>query len=171
MHSRKISARYKAIKTIIVILFSLIAITTAGTNIALHKPAYANGYYLDSKPEKAVDGDTLTAWNSGCHHPAWLEIDLKDNYNIDSINVNLAQTPDGMTAFQAWAFSEEDSMMVARWVGYTKNGSWLRKGFNEPLRNIDRIRICSENSPSWISFNEVAVIGVFGKRKKCGLEI
>jgi hypothetical protein len=140
----------------------------AAINIALKKPAKASSVYIDSKPDKVVDGDTATAWNSGNYHPAWWEVDLKGNYDIDSINVKLDQTPEGLTAFQAWVYSDDDSMMVARWNGYTKSGAWLPRGFHQPLLGIQRIRICSESSPSWISFFEVRVIGVPSKHNPTG---
>jgi serpin B len=150
-----------------ILLFSLYAITNAGghKNIALNKPVHAQSSYLDAMPENAVDGNITTCWNSGTFHPSWLWIDLKGNYNIDSININLAQTPAGLTAFQAWAYNRNDSMMVARWEEHTVNGSWLRKGFDSPLQNINKIRICSEYSPSWIALYEVVIIGTHSKKR------
>jgi hypothetical protein len=68
-------------------------------------------------------------------------------------------------AFQAWTYSDDDSMMVARWEQTTEHGTWLRKGFGEPPRNVSSIRIRSEYSPSWISFIEVVVIGKPGSKK------
>jgi serpin B len=158
--------RFKAIIAVLLVSFLFSAPATAGTNIALNKPAFADSYYLDSDPGKAVDGDTSTAWNSGRWHPAWLGIDLSGKCAIDSINVKLAQTPAGATAFQAWTYCKDDSMMAAQWNGPTQDGSWFRKGFDTPLQNVESIRICSESSPSWISFYEVTVIGTITKRKQ-----
>jgi hypothetical protein len=150
-------------------LFSLLAVlliwlSSGSSNIALHKPVFASGTYIDCGPDKAVDGDTNTSWNAGTYHPAFLEVDLEGSFTIDSINVKLNQTPEGQTVFQAWVYNGNDSTMVTRWSGHTKMGSWLLCGFGCPLERVDRIRICSEYSPSWIAFLEVAVIGRMSTR-------
>lgn len=168
MKGLNIPSRFLFISLCVIMISWFNTLVSAATNIALKKPASASGVYLDNIPPKAADGDTATAWNSGGYHPAWWEVDLKGNYDIDSIDINLAQLPDGITAFQAWFYHDDDSIMVARWKGYTKSGYWLRKGFHAPILEINRIRICSESSPSWISFFEVRVIGVPSKHNPTG---
>lgn len=129
-------------------------------NIALNKPSIASSSYTpDTGPEKAVDGDTITAWNSGKYHPAFLEIDLQGTFSVMGIALKLNQSPAGKTAFQAWVVTGTDTSMAARWVGETKIGSQLDTIFMNPLRAIHKVRIVSEASPSWISFLEVTVSG------------
>ncbi len=56
-------------------------------NLASGKPATANSSYQTLTPDKAVDGNLGTMWNSGGFNPSWLKVDLESILTIKSIKV------------------------------------------------------------------------------------
>jgi len=59
----------------------------AQDNIALGRPATASSSYSDMTPDKAVDGDLGTIWNSGGFSPSWLKVDLETITEISRMKV------------------------------------------------------------------------------------
>ncbi len=79
-------------KRLFLLLCFVPAVAFCSENIALNKPATANGTHVSSSPSYAVDGDYQTDWNRGWYidegtGPAWLIVDLLAPYNIDQINL------------------------------------------------------------------------------------
>ena len=56
-------------------------------NLALNRPAWASGEYLDMTADKAFDGDPLTGWNGGGWAGHWIAVDLGWNYAVSQIKL------------------------------------------------------------------------------------
>lgn len=102
-------------------------------NIAQGKPASANSVYSTDVPERAVDGDWYTLWNSGAHgtagSPQWLTIDLQSLYPIDLIRL-VFDVYDSSYAGYTNVYNLYRSDDMSTWVLV---GSGTLVDFNDPI--------------------------------------
>lgn len=56
-------------------------------NLALKSPIVGSGVYQANSADRAVDGNTDTAWNAGGYPPQWISIDLEASSTIHSIRL------------------------------------------------------------------------------------
>lgn len=129
-----------------------------GDNLALDKPVKASASLSDEPPENAVDG-TSSRWGSGADAPQWIEIDLDGLYVIGSLRLTVDQWPDGETLHEIWVVGEDGKLRkVAELQGWTSDGQVLEWEPESPLNEVRVIRIVTTVSPSWIAWEEIAVI-------------
>jgi hypothetical protein len=141
------------------IIMSIVSFLTVGhaqaelVNVAPSGVVTASGTYLDQTPDKAVDEDFLTQWNSGDYPPQWIEIDLGDAIQIKEIRASITQVPDGDTHHDVYL----DGVLSFSWDGFTVNQEVLTHAFDTPV-TAQVLRLETTSSPSWVGWREVQIM-------------
>ena len=124
-------------------------------NLTRGRPVRASSSLADRPPEYAVDGHLRLIWGA-LEAPAWIEVDLGRYATVGRIQLVTAQSPSGRTLHVVlgkgrsgrWrrltAFQEE-----------THDGQLLRFTAARAWKGIRRIRVVTQQSPSWVAWREV----------------
>ncbi len=135
------------------------ALPTSG-NLALNQVVTASRGERARPASRAFDGNLDTDWGSGDFPPQWIQVDLGAPAAITQVRLLVTQNPNGRTVHRILAGLSESSLKeVHRFEGVTKSGQWLDVTFAEPLGNVQYVRIETLESPSWVGWVEVEVIG------------
>ena len=128
-------------------------------NLALNQSTTASNS-LQSPANMAVDGNTSTSWGAGAGAPQWIEIDLGAPARITRIRLLVTQHPYGDTLHRILVHSVNgDFSEVVRFEQYTSTGQWLVFTPETPLEDVQIVRIETLNSPSWVGWLEIQVLG------------
>ncbi len=126
----------------------------------LHPSATASASLPDSPPSNAIDGDPETIWNSGAGPAQWLQIDLGKPITVSAIRLVISQYPAGETVHQLWGGAEANNLtLLHEFKGFTQDPNPLEFKPSAPLTNIRYIKIVTTQSPSWVAWREIEVIG------------
>jgi hypothetical protein len=110
--------------------------------------------------EFAVDDELATSWGAGDFAPQWIEIDLGAPATITGIRLLTSQSPDGDTVHLISVRSEGDDFFeVYRFEKFTRDGEWQIFTPDVPLENIRVVRIETTESPSWVAWAEIQILG------------
>jgi hypothetical protein len=114
----------------------------------------------DSPGSYAVDGLANTAWNSGQPPHQWIEVDLGEAHTVESIRLLVAQDPSGSTRHVISVKGESgDYQEIATLTGDTAENEWLEVPLSGPLEGIRFIGVETFESPSWVAWREISVVG------------
>jgi len=133
-------------------------------NLSAGKPVTASQSLPGEPPEGAVDGGELAKWGAGAAPPQWIEIDLGAPATITEIALEVSQFPDGHTVHRVYGRGPSGpEQLLALLQGTTHDGEWLLapKGA-AAWTGIRFVRVETVESPSWVSWFEIEVIGVPG---------
>ena len=122
-------------------------------NVAPQGTVTASGSYSDQTPDKAIDEDWYTYWNSGDYPPQWIQVDLGKNFLIQEIRAPITQLPDGQTHHDVFM----DGNLSFSWDGYTVDQQTLSHVFNPPI-NVRTVRVETTESPSWVGWREIQLL-------------
>jgi predicted amidohydrolase YtcJ len=141
-----------------------VPIAFVGGNLALGRPVTASSTLPEFPLEMAVDGvddrNQFNWWSSGEFPPQWIEIDLGAPAMIEGIRLTASQAPPGDTRHLVWGIREDGtSILLHEFSGATDDAFVLEYAPEEPWEGIRRIRIETVESPSWVSWREIAVFG------------
>jgi predicted amidohydrolase YtcJ len=132
----------------------------ASGNLAVNRSTTASNSLPDKPPRFAVDGDESTHWASGDGPTQWIEVDLGAPATATEIRLLPSQYPEGNTLHvlsvrgESGVFTE-----IHRFAQFTRDNDWLVFEPGTPLENVRFLRIETLESPSWVSWFEVQVIG------------
>jgi hypothetical protein len=130
------------------------------TNLALKAAVAASRSLADQPAAAAVDGLLDTQWGAGGDAMQWIEIDLGKASTISGLRMTVSQYPNGYTVHQVWARAATESLkLVHEFKGDTSEDQMLAFTFDVPLTNIQFIRIVTTQSPSWVAWKEVEILG------------
>lgn len=130
-----------------------------GANLALSKTTRVSAFTSDQSGSLAVDGDLGTLWNSGGGPAQWIEIDLGGAYNILEVKMAVSQFPEGRTVHNLLgAGSDRNFAQLAVFDGSTRDGEVLSYSPDDPINEIQFIRVETSVSPSWVAWREIEVI-------------
>ncbi|OLP20358.1 hypothetical protein BST81_01085 [Leptolyngbya sp. 'hensonii'] len=107
-------------------------------------------------PDKAIDGDNNTGWNSGnvpWFSPQWIEIDLGQASTINQITGFVDQWPSGYTKHNIYL----DGIFNFTWEGDTAYSSLLSYIFQSPV-TAQKVKIETTISPSWVGWKEFQIL-------------
>jgi hypothetical protein len=128
-------------------------------NLAFGKEVMASRSLPDQPPEYAVDGQP-TQWGAGSDAPQWIQVDLGAPETVTLVRLVVAQWPAGETVHQIWGGGPgEDLSLMHEFRGYTEEGQILEFIPDAPLEGIQIIRVVTLESPSWVAWKEIEVIG------------
>ena len=110
--------------------------------------------------QNAIDGDLETIWNSENLPAQWIAIALDDLYLAEKVELVVAQTPAGPTTHVLWVDNGSGVRTFFRRFAdvHTEDGQTLTIEFNPP-RPIKEILIQTLQSPSWVAWREVRILG------------
>ena len=128
------------------------------TNVALLGSALASDG--QDSAQMAIDGDVDSIWNSGNYAVQWFMINLNSFYQVDSLELVVAQAPAGETSHEIWL--GDISGTLEKYYVFnqidTADGKTLDLAI-EPAKIIDRVLIRTVSSPSWVAWRDVRVFG------------
>lgn len=133
----------------------------ASGNLALNQSVTASNSLTENPVRFAVDGDESTHWGAGDGPTQWIEVDLGAPATITEIRLLVSQYPEGNTLHILRARGETGNYSeIHRFNQPTRDGDWLVFQPGTPLQNIRFVRIETLESPSWVSWFEIQVLGV-----------
>ena len=129
-------------------------------NVALSQPASASRIQAGNLPAMAVDGLANTWWSAGAIAPQWIEINLGAPTNIFEIRLLTSQSPNGATVHRIRALTADGNWItLTEFSGNTNDSEWLIYIPEEPLDDVQFIRVETISSPSWVGWREIEIIG------------
>jgi F5/8 type C domain len=132
------------------------------TNLAYGKRVAASGTYGEHVAANAVDGDGETFWNAGGFPPQWIEIELGQPYNIKGVRLITSQSPAGPTTHEVYGKGPGTNgawQLLQRFQGNTADGEVLDETWPQPVTGIEGIRVITTQTPSWVGWREIEIIG------------
>ncbi len=136
-------------------------------NIALGQPATASRSLPDEPTSNLTDGSDAQ-WGAGSDAPQWVVIDLGEPQAIREVTLQVAQYPAGETTHQVWAqLSDGRFVLLETLQDSTNDNDLLTITLDQPLSAVQAIRVDSLNSPSWIAWKEISVLGGPSSAEAC----
>jgi len=137
---------------------------TVEPNLATNKTVYVENEVADQTAAMAVDGYINSLWNSGGHDPQWIEINLGEYSNVETIRLHVSQHPPGDTVHEI-SSSRNGNVFKPMHIfsGFTEDGQVLEFSPETPWMGIQFIRIKTVASPSWVAWREIEIIGSIGE--------
>ena len=116
-------------------------------------------YGYESAPD-AIDGDPESVWSSRLYPVQSIQVILGRFYLVDRIEMVVAQTPAGETSHEIWIGEASGTLTkLHEYVDVpTSDGQTLILPVDPPLV-LDRVKILTTKSPSWVAWREVRVFG------------
>ncbi len=141
-------------------------------NLARGKTVRASRSLAENPPELAVDGNFENWWGAGAGAPQWIEIDLGAMATVEEFRLAVSQFPEGRTTHRLGVKSELAGAYrtVHQFRGVTQDNQVLTHRPEVPLENVRFVRIDTTESPSWVSWREIVVIGRPGERSDAASE-
>jgi hypothetical protein len=127
------------------------------SNIALGRPVQASAAEPGAGPERVVDGDAGTHWSAGGGPPQWVEITLDGPSTLTAIRLTPAQFPAGETTHRVTGWIDGDYVELAEIVSTTSDGEAIDLTASSPWQGVERIRVETSASPSWVAWYEIEV--------------
>lgn len=141
-------------------------LTPAPKNLALNQEVTASAQIQQEPPSNTVDGNTETIWNSGAGPEQWIQVDLGTNATVNKIRLTVAQDPSGKTIHRVFVgASASDLRLIHQFNGVTSDNQVLEFTPTLPLSNIQFVKIVTTESPSWVAWKEIEILGVEGGQK------
>jgi len=134
------------------------------TDLAHGAQVRASRSLPEGQPAAAVDGWRSTAWQSGDGPPQWIEIDLAREATIEEILLVVSQFPEGETRHRILVAGPDRAFRsIGEVASRTKDGDELHFQPKEPIPGVRFVRIETVESPSWVSWWELKVVGSSGR--------
>jgi hypothetical protein len=122
--------------------------------------AIASASLSGSSPANAIDGNPETVWNAGAHPEQWIQIDLGKLTAVSSIRLIISQHPAGETVHQIWWGADANSLtLLHEFKDFTEEPGMLEFKPSTPQADIRYIKVATTQSPSWVAWREIEVIG------------
>ena len=131
-------------------------------DLAYGKKAAASGVDGEHVAANAVDGDPGTFWSAGGSLPQWIEIDLGRPCDIKGVRLITSQSPAGPTTHAVYgkgSGTEGAWRLMHRFRGDTADGEVLDETWPQPFSGVEKIRVVTTKSPSWVGWREIEIIG------------
>lgn len=136
------------------------AVSLPNANLAYQQPVTASAALPEEPVGNAIDENEATQWGSGNDAPQWIEVELGGAQTITEIRLLVAQWPAGETIHRILRRSADGGLVeLHRFQQATEQGDWLIFTPDNPIENIQFIRIETISSPSWVSWSEIQVLG------------
>lgn len=142
-------------------LFSRLFISYALLHILFYTFPASAGSLLSSGRSTAIetiDCNEKTAWNSGGYAPASVFIEIRNNSKpISIIKLIPAQSPSGKTTHEILVSDSGNNYRSVDEIleEYTEDGVPIIRTFDPPLLNVEKIKVITKTSPSWVAWYEI----------------
>jgi hypothetical protein len=129
-------------------------------NLARTGTARASRSLPANPPSSALNGSRGDWWGSGGPPPQWIEIDLGGPRTVSLIRLVVSQSPPGHTVHQVLAGPAANRLQLLRtFSGDTEDSKVLEFKPTPPLEGVRFVRVVTTQSPSWVSWREIELIG------------
>lgn len=125
-------------------------------NLALRRLVVVSSTEPGSDPEQAVDGDPGTHWSAGDFAPQWIEITLDGPSEVAAIRLTPSQYPEGETTHRVLGWVDGHWVELGVATGQIRDGRPIV--VTGPWSNVERIRVETDSSPSWVAWYEIEVL-------------
>jgi tetratricopeptide (TPR) repeat protein len=131
-------------------------------NVALKKPATASLTYKQDTPNKANDGDLETSWNAGTFGPQWWEVEL-DGATVTRIRlvVHYGATRVEESKYEVRVYYQPDEAVLKEFSKVAKDGDVFTWTLEQAVSNVQKVRVITWSSPSWVAWDEVEIYGYY----------
>lgn len=129
------------------------------TDLALGRPTSASSSTPESPGSGAVDGSRSSIWNSGASAPGWIEVQLVAPATVKEVRLVVGQTPNGRTVHRLLLRRGGALDDAQRFDGETSDGQTLVWRPPTPVSGIEAVRVETDESPSFVAWREIEVIG------------
>jgi glucose/arabinose dehydrogenase len=115
---------------------------------------------------KAIDGDTESLWSAGGPPPQFYQVAFAKFYQVERIELVVAQTPDGQTTHEIWLGDQSGNLKLYKSLvnTWTADGQTIVVDVSPP-QVTDRVMIRTTSGPSFVAWRQVRV---FGKEPTAG---
>ena len=128
-------------------------------NVAFGKSGTASKSWSNHLPNFAIDENYDTGWNTGDYGSGWLEIDLQGIFMISTLELVVAQNPDGETIHDLLI---DDGSGVFQKIHTFKSFTSDKQKLTyrlDPPQAVSKVKVITVSSPSWVAWIEVRAIG------------
>jgi len=138
------------------------------SNLALGASVQVSGELTEFPARAAIDGisasDSSNWWGAGADAPQWIQIDWDQPANIAEISLLISQSPAGETVHRLVDCSSgQNKKILHTFAGNTNDLQWLSHSPDTEWEQISCLRIESIESPSWIAWREIEIMGYFSE--------
>ena len=127
--------------------------------ISQGKPVIASNTHSSSSTSYITDGKNETAWNAGNGAKQFVEIDLQSECEISSLKLNPEISPSGKTSQEIWMQNNNNNWSLAESLDLQlSSGNVIERKYDH-LKNIRKVRIQTNSSPSWVAWREIEIYG------------
>ena len=133
-------------------------------NLPLASYSASNTWNSTALPNNAFDGNLSTEWSSGTFVDQWIEVDLGQEYYLDSIQLLIDQLPPGNTTHEVWVSNQSignssiGATLAKTFQGFTDAGQWLQSDFSNSTKGR-YVQVKTVSSPSWVNWVEIQIYG------------
>lgn len=130
--------------------------------LAYKKPVRASGEPAGSPADFAVNGDPGTWWSAGAGPVQWIEVDLGEPEAIAGHRLTISQSPPGDTEHRVHGqgpWTDGAETLLHTFAGRTQAMDVLTHTPEEPWEGIRFVRVETVQSPSWVFWREISLIG------------
>ncbi|PSF36815.1 hypothetical protein C7H19_12675 [Aphanothece hegewaldii CCALA 016] len=138
--------------------------TLLSQNLPSSSYTASQSWTSELSPDKAFDGDETKNWNAGNYATQWIEVDLGQVYSLSSIQLLIAQLPEGDTTHKIWVSNQpignstSNATLASTFQSLTDNGQWLQDDFNNTTTGR-YVQVKTVASPSYASWFEIEIYG------------
>ncbi len=126
--------------------------------LARDRPSRASRSLPDQPSSAAFDGGP-SQWGAGADAPQWIEVELQTPNRVDAIRLVVAQYPAGQTTHEVWIRKAGGSLeRLHVFSGSTQEPDVLEWIPDDPLVDVEVVRLVTTESPSWVAWREVHVV-------------
>lgn len=129
-----------------------------GENVATAGSAFASAG--EELAGQAIDGNPDSFWTAQLPAPQWYSVSFDELYNVDKLELEIAQSPAGPTTHEIWLGNGSGARTLYRRFDnlHTQDGQTLEVPIVPP-RRISEVQVLTLDSPSWVAWREVRVFG------------
>lgn len=118
---------------------------------------WASGYYGSNTPDKTIDGDLNTVWNSGSHSGV-IEYRFPKGEFVKGIQVAAHSGPADNREYVVYGLKDGQWLKIGTGVRYITSGTTIIEPIVVAPYTYDGIKLEMTPNASWVAINEVTII-------------
>ena len=118
---------------------------------------------VDGAPARNVADGTPNLWNASALSPQWVQLELANPTDIESIILTVAQDPPGPSTHQLWVRQVGgEPSLIHTFEGTTNEGNNLTFQPDEPLIGVDLVKVVTTRLANnlWPAWHEIEILTV-----------
>ena len=118
---------------------------------------------VDGAPARNVADGTPNLWNASALSPQWVQLELANPTDIESIILTVAQDPPGQSTHQLWVRQTGGELtLLHTFDGTTSEGDILTYQPHDPLIGVDLLKVVTTRLANnlWPAWHEIEILTV-----------